>query len=77
MAAEEVTEAQLPFGMGKIDFTNPVGAALMIVSLIAGFAVFSMTQGIGENLGSRLNSALGGVLGTNPATGNDSSPDLV
>ncbi|MFB6255261.1 MAG: hypothetical protein ABEH58_00800, partial [Haloplanus sp.] len=75
--ADEVTEANLPFGMGKIDLSSPMVAVVGIVSMILGWAVFSMTQDIGSYVGSRVNSALGNVLGFNPATGNDSEADLV
>jgi hypothetical protein len=45
--------------------------------LIAGFAVFSMASGIGGYLANQANSALSGVLGFNPATGEDSGVDLL
>jgi len=73
--AEEATNAKLPFGMGNIDLTS-AGAVFTIVSLILGFAVFSMTQSIGSYLGDRANSLLGDVIGTNPATGEDADSGL-
>jgi len=76
MAVEEVTEAQLPFGMGEVDLTS-TSAILAIVSLILGFAVFSMTESIGNYLGSKANEFAGNYLGFNPATGQDSGPDMV
>jgi len=76
MAVEEATEAQLPFGMGKIDLTS-TGAAVTVVTLILGFAVFSMTRDIGSYIASRANSFVGDRIGFNPATGEDSGADLV
>ena len=76
MVVEEATEARLPFGMGKVDLTS-MAAVGTILAMILGFAVFSMTQSIGDYVGSRVNNALAGVLGFNPATGDSSEADLV
>lgn len=77
MAMSEATEARLPFGMGTVDLTNPGTLVAVAVSLIAGFALFHMSDSIGDYVADRLNQFLGGVLGFNPATGADSGPDLV
>jgi hypothetical protein len=61
-------EAMLPFGMGEIDFLS-VSGAMTVVALIIGFVVFHMTDSIGANLASWVNSKLGQVIGQNPATG--------
>lgn len=76
MAVEEATEAQLPFGMGKVDLTS-AGAIVTVVTLILGFAVFSMTQDIGSYLASRANSFITNTVGFDPTTGEDSGADLV
>jgi hypothetical protein len=76
MAVEEATEAQLPFGMGEVDLMS-TGAIFAVVSLILGFAVFSMTQSIGDYVASQANSFAANYLGFNPSTGKDSSPDMV
>ena len=76
MAVEEATEAQLPFGMGTVDLTSAT-AVVTIVTLILGFAVFSMTQSIGDYLGSKANDFVGNYLGFNPATGEDQGADLL
>jgi len=74
--ASEATEAKLPFGMGSVDLTS-TGAVFTIVSLILGFAVFSMTQSIGDYVGARANNALAGVIGVDPTSGEDTGADLV
>jgi hypothetical protein len=76
MSVDEATDARLPFGMGEVDLTS-TAAIWTIVAMILGFTVFSMTESIGGYLASQANSALGNVLGFNPATGNDSEADLV
>jgi hypothetical protein len=50
---------------------------MTVVMLIIGFGIFSMASNIGEYLGDRANSALGSVLGFNPASGEDEGVDLV
>ena len=74
MAAEEVTEAQLPFGMGSIDFSNPLMAVVGIVTLITGFAVFNMTQSIGEMVGSRVNQTISAATGVDTGDGSSENP---
>lgn len=68
--------AKLPFGMGTVDLTS-TGAVFTIVSLVLGFAVFSMTESIGGYVAARANSFLGNFIGFNPGTGNDSGADLL
>lgn len=78
MAAEEVTEFTLPFGMGSIDFSNPVMASMAIVSLIGGFAVFSMTRDLGEQVGQKANSIISSTTGVDTgADGSSEQPALV
>ena len=72
MVVEEATEAQLPFGMGKVNLTNPASAVGIIVSLIFGATIWNMTDSIGARMAAKANSMLGDVLGTNPATGQSS-----
>jgi len=74
--ASEATEAKLPFGMGSVDLTS-TGAVFTIVSLILGFAVFSMTESIGGYVASRANNAVAGVIGFDPASGEDTGADLL
>lgn len=71
----DATEATLPFGMGDVDLLSMSGV-MMVVSLILGFVIFHMTDAIGSNLASRVNSFIGNLIGTNPATG-DSGPEGV
>lgn len=73
MVAEEVTEAQLPFGMGSIDFSNPLKAGLAIVGLVLGFAVFSIANGFGDVVASRINQVVGNVTGIQTSTDSSSS----
>jgi len=73
MAVDEATDARLPFGMGDIDLMS-TSAVFAIVSLILGFAVFSMTESIGSYVASRANSTLGNYLGFNPGSGQSSEP---
>ena len=68
MAAEEVTEARLPFGMGNVDLLS-MEAVFTLVSLILGFAVYHMTDGIGQRVAGAANSFIGQFTGSNPATG--------
>lgn len=76
MAVEEATEAQLPFGMGEVDLTS-ASAVVTIVTLILGFAVFSMTQDIGGYVASRANSFITNTVGFDPTSGEDSGADLL
>lgn len=69
MVAEEVTEAQLPFGMGSIDFSNPMTAALAIVSLVLGFAVFSIANGFGDAVASRVQNRISSATGVDAGSG--------
>jgi hypothetical protein len=73
----EPTEAKLPFGMGSIDFTNPMSAVVMFVALTLGFVVYHMTDGIGNQLAQRINSFIASATGTNVGGASDSSPEVV
>jgi hypothetical protein len=67
--AEDLGTAKLPFGLGKLDLTNPGSAVTMIVALVLGATVWNMSDSIGQNLASRVNNFLGNFLpGGNPAT---------
>jgi len=77
MAAKEATEATLPFGMGSVDLTDPAMVVVTAISLIAGFTLFSMASDVGNNFASRINSALAGLIGFNPATGEGAGSDTV
>jgi hypothetical protein len=73
----EPTEANLPFGMGSIDFKSPVSAAMAIIALIFGFVVFHMTDSIGNSLAQRVNSFLASATGTDVGGASDDSPEVV
>jgi hypothetical protein len=68
MAVEEATEARLPFGMGNIDLTS-ISGVFAVVALILGFIVYHMTDRIGQRGADWVNSQIGAVTGSNPATG--------
>lgn len=68
-------EAFVPFGIGDIDLLSMSGV-MTILALIAGFLVFHMTDEIGSNLATQVNSFIGNLIGTNPATG-ESGPEGV
>ena len=71
MGLDEATDAKLPFGMGTIDLGNPVSALVAFVGLCLGAIVWSMASSIGDNYAGSLASFLGNIIGTNPATGED------
>jgi hypothetical protein len=62
-------EVEVPFTSQEVDTSNPSEGLSTVVMLIAGFALFSMASGIGNYVADKANSALGGVIGVNPATG--------
>ncbi len=62
---EEATTANVPFVGAEVDLTNPTGFVVAAVSLIFGFAIFSMTESIGEQVGSSANALLSNILGRN------------
>jgi hypothetical protein len=66
---EMATKIDVPLVDEEVDASNPTSAIMAVVTLIAGFAIFSMTQGIGNYLANEANQSLSGVLGFNPATG--------
>jgi hypothetical protein len=70
-------EIPVPFVDEDVDVSEPGSAAMTIAMLIGGFAVFAMAQSIGNQVGGRINSALGSVLGFNPGTGQSEGVDLL
>jgi hypothetical protein len=70
--AAEPTEAKIPFMSESVDLTDPKAVLSIVVALIAGFTLWNMTDDIGQNLASRVNSAIGAVIGVNPSTGESS-----
>lgn len=70
-------EVPIPFVDENIDAGNPMKALMTIATIVVGFGIFAMAQGIGSNLGARVNSALGTLIGFNPATGETEGVDLV
>ena len=77
MALEDATDAQLPYGLGSVSLTDPVALVTLAISLIAGMTLWNMADSIGSNFAARINGLLGGILGTNPATGQDQGGDVV
>jgi hypothetical protein len=71
-----MAEVPVPLTEEEIDTSDPTNALMAVGMLIVGFGVFSMTQSIGDRLANTANSALGQVLGQNPATGEDSDDGL-
>ncbi|QGX95001.1 hypothetical protein EI982_09460 [Haloplanus rallus] len=71
-----MAEIPVPLTDQEVDTSDPTSAGMMIGLLIVGFAIFAMAQGIGGYLASRANSALGDLIGFNPATGEDSDSGL-
>jgi hypothetical protein len=72
MGVEEVTEFKLPFGMGRLDVSNPGTALFTVVAMVGGFTAYHATSAIGSNLAMRVNSFAGQFLpGGNPATGDN------
>lgn len=68
---EEATDFQLPFGMGSVDASNPVMLVVTAISLIGGFALFSMASNIGSNVGERLMNGITAVIGFDPSGDSD------
>jgi hypothetical protein len=68
---EEATEAQIPFVGESVSLTNPAMLATTAVSLILGFALFSMAEGIGEQVASSVNATLASLLGMDVGDAND------
>jgi hypothetical protein len=71
-----MAEVPVPLTDQEVDTSEPTSALMMIGMLIVGFGIFSMTQSIGDRIANTANSALGQVLGQNPATGEDSDDGL-
>jgi hypothetical protein len=77
MGVEEVTEFKLPFGMGRLDVSNPMTALFTVVAMVGGFTVYHMTSGIGANLADDANDFAGRFLpGGNPATNDAGVPGV-
>ena len=76
MALEEANTIYLPF-VGEYEVESAAGVLLLVVGLIGGATVWNMTDSIGNNLASSVNSFLGNLIGFNPATGQDSGADGV
>lgn len=74
--ASEATTANLPFGMGEVDLTS-MSAVWVILSLVLGWAVFSMSQDIGEVVKRRVTAFIASLTGFNPTTGDNSGMDVV
>jgi hypothetical protein len=70
-------EVEVPFTNQEVDTSEPSEGVSTILMLIAGFAVFSMASGIGGYVADKANSALSGVVGFNPATGESEGVDLL
>jgi hypothetical protein len=60
---DDATDFRLPFGMGKLDITNPVGATVMFVALVGGMTVWNMADSIGERFSQRGNQYLARLTG--------------
>ncbi len=71
--AAEPTEAKIPFIGETVDLTDPMAVVYLVISLIAGFTLFNMSDGIGQFAADRVNSALSTVFGFNPSTGESNS----
>ena len=72
-----MAKTDIPFTDSSVSTDDPSGTLMTVVMLIIGFGIFSMASNIGEYLGDRANSALGSVLGFNPASGEDEGVDVV
>jgi len=73
-----MTEAPVPFYGRSVDLTEPTQLVVMVGLFIAGATLYHMTDAVGSTIGNALNSALGGVLGVNPATGSaDDGPGVL
>jgi hypothetical protein len=66
-----MADIPIPLTDQEVDTSEPTSALMMVGMLIAGFAVFAMTQAIGTNLANQVNSYLGNFIGINPGTGED------
>jgi hypothetical protein len=71
------TEANLPFGMGDIDFSDPVSAAMAVVALIFGFVVFHMSNDVGAQLSTRVNSFIASATGAEVGDASNNDPVVI
>ncbi|AUV82071.1 hypothetical protein C2R22_10765 [Salinigranum rubrum] len=76
MALEEANTIYLPF-VGEYEVESAMGMILLVAGLIGGATVWNMADGIGQNFATKVNSTLGSILGTNPATGQEEGADLL
>lgn len=72
-----MAKADIPFTDSSISTDNPSGTVMTVLTLIAGFAVFSMASDIGDYVGGEINSKIGDVIGFNPASGEEEGADIV
>jgi len=70
---EEATEAQIPFIGESVSLTNPTMLVTTAVSLILGFALFSMAEGIGDQLATSVNATLASALGMDVGDANENT----
>lgn len=68
MGLEDAAEARVPFISEEVNLLS-TDVVFLVVSLIAGMTIWNMSDSIGENLAARVNSFIGNMIGTNPATG--------
>lgn len=67
MALEEVNTVYIPL-IGEYEIDSAGALAVLVVGLIGGSTLMNMTEPIGANFGSMLNSFIGQFLpGGNPA----------
>jgi hypothetical protein len=72
MALEDMNTIYVPF-VGEVEVDSATGAGMLMVSLVAGTAVYSIAQGAGNNVADWASSKVGDFTGVNPQTG-DSGP---
>lgn len=72
-----MAEIDVPFVDSEVNTSNPTGSLMTVVMLIVGFGLFYMASSIGQYVAGQANSAVGNILGVNPATGSDSTPDVL
>lgn len=68
MALEDVKTIYLPF-VGEVEIDSGVGFMMLMVSLVAGTAVYSIAQGAGHNVADWASQKIGQFTGVNPQTG--------
>jgi hypothetical protein len=63
----EEYEAPMPF-VGEVSL-SPSVLVPFVALLIVGMTIYALAQDIGQHLADRLNTLIGNIIGTNPATG--------